>query len=240
MPKSLPASGRLIPGNVSIVALIITSETNKQPVDWMQIDGKDKAWLGQPVVADVNPVFNFEYLSFIFNHYADDGAAYSWLLRFTNMESEERFQEGIMRALWEQLNQQKWLKTKDDERDYILEAFNDITMEDADAPEEEEGEEEEEESEGDEARSEKYDSDEEEEDVITGPKDGSQNSQLAVGYKHDRSFVVRGSKIGVFKHTPQNGLEFSTSINKVATPKGKLFEPKKVRRGINSKRYCLI
>ncbi|KAF8461022.1 VID27 cytoplasmic protein-domain-containing protein [Kalaharituber pfeilii] len=196
---------------------------------WFQIDGKDKAWLGQPVLADLNPVFNFEYLSFIFNQYTNDGAAYSWLLRFQDMETEERFQHGIMRALWEQLNQQKWIKTKEDERDYILEAFNDITMEDADkADEEEEVEEEEEYSDAEEARSEHYDSDEEEEDITRGPKDGSQNSQLAVGYKHDRSFVVRGSKIGVFKHTPRNGLEFTTSINKVATPQGKLFEPKKV------------
>ncbi|KAF8424148.1 VID27 cytoplasmic protein-domain-containing protein [Tirmania nivea] len=196
---------------------------------WLQVDSKDKSWLGLPVAADLNPVFNFEFLSFIFNHYTEDGVAYSWLLRFRDMETEERFQEGIMRALWEQLNQQKWLKTKTDERDYILEAFNDITMEDAEKEEEEEEEEKENEEEsGDEAPSEHYDTDEEEEDVSTGPKDGSQNSQLAVGYKHDRSFVVRGSKIGVFRHTPQNGLEFTTSINKVATPKGKLFEPKKV------------
>lgn len=195
----------------------------------MQIEGKEKSWLGQPVVADLNPVFNFEYLSFIFNHYADDGSAYSWLLRFQDMDTEERFQEGIMRALWEQLNQQKWLKVKEDDRDYICDAFNDITMEDSKGEEEEEElEEEEEEESGDEARSEHYDSDEEEEDVSKGPKDASQNSQLAVGYKHDRSFVVRGSKIGVFRHTAQNGLEFTTSINKVATPKGKLFEPKKV------------
>ncbi|KAI5793749.1 VID27 cytoplasmic protein-domain-containing protein [Peziza echinospora] len=193
---------------------------------WLQIDGDDKAWMGQPVLADLNPVFNFEYLSFIFNHYTESGTAYSWLLRFKDMETEERFQEGIMRALWEQLNQQKWLKAKDDERDYILEAFNEITMEDV--PEEEEEEEEEEEVEDEDGRSEHYDSDEEADDVETGLKDGSQNSQLAVGYKHDRSFVVRGSKIGVFKHTAQNGLEFSTSINKVATPKGKAFEPKKV------------
>ncbi|RPB21451.1 vacuolar import and degradation protein 27 [Terfezia boudieri ATCC MYA-4762] len=196
---------------------------------WLQVDSKDKPWLGLPVAADLNPVFNFEFLSFIFNHYTEDGGAYSWLLRFRDMETEERFQEGIMRALWEQLNQQKWLKTKTDERDYILEAFNDITMEDLGKVEEEEEEDVEDgEESGDEARSEHYDTDEEEEDVSTGPKDGSQNSQLAVGYKHDRSFVVRGSKIGVFRHTPQNGLEFTTSINKVATPKGKLFEPRKV------------
>merc|ERR1711939_887063 len=77
-------------------------------------------------------------------------------------------------------------------------------------------------------RSEHYDSDESEDDVITRDEDGNVNSQLAVGYKHDRSFVVRGSKIGVFKHTPDNHLEFSTNISKVETPNGKLFSPKKV------------
>ncbi|CAL5866224.1 uncharacterized protein PFLUO_LOCUS431 [Penicillium psychrofluorescens] len=198
---------------------------------WMQISGKDKEWLGQAVVADINPVFNFEYLSFIFNHYGEDGSAYSWLLRFRDQNSEERFQEGLMQALWEQLNEMKWNKVKEKDQEYVLDAFQDLTMEDADDQPEEEEEEAEEEDESDQddgQRSEHYDSDEEEEDVITRDADGNVNSQLAVGYKHDRSFVVRGSKIGVFKHTPNNNLEFSTNISKVQTPKGKLFSPKKV------------
>lgn len=200
---------------------------------WLQITGKEKEWLGQAVVGDINPVFNFEYLSFIFNHYAEDGAAFSWLLRFKDQPAEERFQEGLMQALWEQLNEMKWTKVKENERDYVLDAFQDLTMEDAeDKPEEEDEEEEEEEDEetdqDDGQRSEHYDSDEEEEDVVTRDEDGNVNSQLAVGYKHDRSFVVRGSKIGVFKHTDNNNLEFSTTISKVATPGGKLFSPKKV------------
>ncbi|CUS06930.1 unnamed protein product [Tuber aestivum] len=195
---------------------------------WLDIEGQNKVWLGQPVIADINPVFNFEYLSFIFNHHTDDGS-YSWLLRFKDMETEENFQEGLMRALWEQLNEQKWIKAKDQEREYVLEAFQDITMEDAP-----EGEEEEEEFEDVEEhldnQSEEYDTDEEEDDTHVKGKqsDGKENSQLAVGYKHDRSFVVRGSKIGVFKHTANNELEFQTNISKVQTPKGKLFEPKKV------------
>ena len=192
---------------------------------WLQITGDEKDWLGQPVVADINPVFNFEYLSFIFNHYTSDGSAYSWLLRFKDQETEERFQEGLMQALWEQLNEAKWRKTKDDDRQYVLDAFQDLTMDDAPN----EGQEEEvEEVEDDGQHSEHYDSDESEDDVVTRDDDGNVNSQLAVGYKHDRSFVVRGSKIGVFKHTPNNNLEFSTNISKVETPNGKLFSPKKV------------
>ena len=200
---------------------------------WLQISGKEREWLGQAVVGDINPVFNFEYLSFIFNHYAEDGSAYSWLLRFKDQPTEERFQEGLMQALWEQLNETKWTKVKDNDREYVLDAFQDITLEDIqETPEEAEDdnddEAEEETDQDDGQRSEHYDSDEEEEDVETRDKDGNVNSQLAVGYKHDRSFVVRGSKIGVFKHTPNNNLEFSTNISKVETPGGKLFSPKKV------------
>ncbi|KAF2834832.1 VID27-domain-containing protein [Patellaria atrata CBS 101060] len=197
---------------------------------WLQVTGEERDWLGQPVVPEINPVFNFEYLSFIFNHYLEDGSAFSWLLRFKDTETLERFNEGLMQGLWEHLNQTKWLKAKDNDREYVLEAFQDLTMEDQEGEEheEDEEEEEEEEDEDDGQRSEHYDSDESEDDVNTREEDGDANSQLAVGYKHDRSFVVRGSKIGVFKHTPDNHLEFSTNISKVQTPKGKLFSPTKV------------
>ncbi|KIW89190.1 uncharacterized protein Z519_10042 [Cladophialophora bantiana CBS 173.52] len=197
---------------------------------WLQITSSTgREWLGQTIVPDINPVFNFDYLSAIFNHYTEDGSAYSWLLRFKDQEVLENFQEGVMQALWEQLNETKWSKVKDQEREYVLEAFNDTTMNDANEEEErEEEEEEEEEEEGDRPRSEHYDEDESEDDVELDNQDGNVNSQLAVGTKHDRSFVIRGSKIGVFKHLPNKHLEFTTNISKVETPKGKLFSPTKV------------
>ncbi|KAH8693977.1 VID27 cytoplasmic protein-domain-containing protein [Talaromyces proteolyticus] len=218
-------SGTFVVQDTEVVATV-TEIGNWQY--WLQISGQDKEWLGQPVIADINPVFNFEYLSFIFNHYTEDGSAYSWLLRFRDQPTEERFQEGLMQALWEQLNETKWIKQKQDDREYVLDAFQDLTMEDQPEAEEEPEEEAEEEDEDDGQRSEHYDTDEEEDDVVTKPDDGNVNSQLAVGYKHDRSFVVRGSAIGVFKHTPNNKLEFSTNISKVEAPNGKLFSPKKV------------
>lgn len=216
-------SGAFILQDPSVFATV--SEIGKWNY-WLQITGDEKDWLGQPVIADINPVFNFQYLSFIFVHYAEDRTAYSWLLRFKTPETLERFQQGLMQALWEHLNEIKWQKTDEDERQYVLDAFQDLTMED-DAEKEAE-EEEAEDVEDDGQRSEHYDTDESEDDVVVREDDGNVNSQLAVGYKHDRSFVVRGSKIGVFKHTPNNNLEFSTNISKVETPGGKLFSPKKV------------
>lgn len=212
-------SGSFILQDPSVIAIVF--ETSPWQY-WLQIANNEKDWLGQPVVADINPVFNFEYLSFIFNHYTDDGSVYSWLLRFKNQEILERFQEGLMQALWESLNETKWKKSTDDDRQYVLDAFQDLTVEDE--PEDEDLEE----VEDDGQKSEHYDTDESEDDVVVREDDGNVNSQLAVGYKHDRSFVVRGSKIGVFKHTPNNNLEFSTNISRVETPNGKLFSPKKV------------
>ncbi|KAJ1735368.1 Vacuolar import and degradation protein 27 [Coemansia biformis] len=54
---------------------------------------------------------------------------------------------------------------------------------------------------------------------------GAVNSMLAVGYKHGRSFVVRGSRIGVFKHTESDDIAFDTTINKIDDTHGKEFTP---------------
>lgn len=220
-------SGSFILQDPSVIATV--SEIGKWQY-WLQISNVERDWLGQPVIADICPVFNFEYLSFIFCQYTPDGSAFSWLLRFKDRYTVERFQEGLMQALWEQLNEIRWGKTTDDDRQYVLEAFQDLAMEDAEnegkVDEQEDDEEAEKEDDG--QHSEHYDTDESEDDVVVRDNDGNVNSQLAVGYKHDRSFVVRGSKIGVFKHTPNNNLEFSTNISKVQTPNGKLFSPKKV------------
>jgi len=217
-------SGAFVLQDASVTATV--TETGNWQY-WLQIGSSDRDWLGVAVTSDINPVFNFEFLSFIFNQFAEDGSAYSWLLRFKDQPALERFQAGLLQALWEQLNEMKWSKIKDKERDYVADAFNDLTMEDVPEEYEEEIVEEEEEDD-DRPVSEHYDTDEEEDDSAFKPKDGEVNKQLAVGYKHDRSFVVRGSKIGVFKHTPNNHLEFSTNISKVQTPKGELFSPKKV------------
>ncbi|KAK4094170.1 hypothetical protein Purlil1_1661 [Purpureocillium lilacinum] len=217
-----PQPGHFVMMDESVIATV--SEVGRWEY-WLQIDGNEKSWLGTPVVAEFNPVFDFEYLSFVFNHFSSDGSARSWLLRFKDQPTLEKFQEAVMQAIWEKLNETKWTKIQEKEREYVLDSFADLNMDDAPPIEEEEEEEEVEEEEDEGVRSEEYDSEEEADEER---KEGEVNSQLAVGYKHDRSFVVRGSKIGVFSHTPDNRLKFSTNISKVMTPKGKLMSPKKV------------
>ncbi len=199
---------------------------------WMQIAGNKQQWLGQEVGSDMNPVFNFEEKCLIFNHYDDDGGAYSWLLRFKEREELEEFQQGFMQALWEHANEMKWQKAVD--QDYVIDAFNDLVLEDSadDQREAEAAEEDEEEDEFEDAddgqQSEEYDEDEEEDELVVRDKDGKVNSELAVGTKVDRSFVARGDRIGVFKHTDDGKMEFSTGITNIATPKGTAFAPKKM------------
>lgn len=51
------------------------------------------------------------------------------------------------------------------------------------------------------------------------------NKSLSIGFKNDRSYVVRGNKIGVFKPSEDGVLEFVTAITKISNLKGKLFDP---------------
>lgn len=139
-------------------------------------------------------------------------------MRFQNEGQLKRFQQAVMQALWEHNNEMKLIKAEHTDRDRALEASHDLTMGDAESIQ------------GDDEDDESDEEDEEEDTGMReehGEKDDSFNSQLAVGYKHDRSFVIRGSNISVFKHTPDNRLEAAAIISKVQTPKGKLFNPKK-------------
>ena len=54
------------------------------------------------------------------------------------------------------------------------------------------------------------------------------NSQLMVGYKGDRSYVVRGDKIGVFDHSADHEAKYISTMAKISTLKGKSFKPKNV------------
>lgn len=71
---------------------------------------------------------------------------------------------------------------------------------------------------------------EEEDELPERFANGDKNSQLAVGFKGDRSYVVRGNNIGVFRHSEhQDRVKYCATIGNIANTKGKKFNPKKVR-----------
>ncbi|ORY06086.1 Vid27 family protein [Basidiobolus meristosporus CBS 931.73] len=191
---------------------------------WLSIQSDGRPYISQPVGSDMNPVFSNEHHSFIWCFTDNNGSVYSWSLKFIDTHEEQTFIESFSRCMYETLNRQSFSRVKSDDQKYITEAYQEDT-EMVDAFSESEQESDRSEDDGD-------DDDEEEEEsavkFVPSNKSAESNSQLAVGCKHDRSFVVRGNKIGVFKHTGDDQLEFSTTINNVSTPNGKMFAPSKV------------
>ncbi|KAJ3035231.1 hypothetical protein HDV00_004139 [Rhizophlyctis rosea] len=191
-------------------------------------------FISQPLEDRMNPVFNGEHHSFMWVWVDQSGRpVYSWSLKFNDQANEDGFKHAFSQGMYETLNQEKFNKVKKDEQEYVMNAYQeDVEMTDAfeDALEgEEEWEEEKEGEEEDDEEEMVHGEDSEDEDLAAHNADrGSKNSQLAVGYKHDRSFVVRGNKIGVFKHTDDDQLKFATTINNVKTLDGKVFSPRKV------------
>lgn len=212
---------------------------------WLSIRGEERQWLSQKVEAAMNMNFSPENLSAVWNYFDDQRRCFSWLLRFPNKAAYDAFHQGFLRYLWETLHEESWNKAKADEQTYMQVAYEQDEPMDVDEPA---GADEGDESGDDTAKSDGRNEEDEEEvaaelagdtsrdsawpeqDEPVGLGGGQKevNSQLAVGYKFDRSFVVRGDKIGVFRHTDDNRLEFDTTISKIATPKGKGFRPGKV------------
>ncbi|BGP37527.1 Vacuolar import and degradation protein 27 [Rhodotorula kratochvilovae] len=188
---------------------------------------------------------------------AEDGApgeTFTWLLRLEADEAFARLQEAVSAALFEDKHGAgAWRKMKDEEREYARKAWleEDEEMWDAEAredeaPEEEDEEEEESEEEPAAPASESEDEDSDDDrrapsaarafssrqpkQLSIGEKRRAKNSQLAVGYKDDLSFVVQGDMIGVFKQQREGGkkLKFVTSIVNIAAPGKKNFTPGKV------------
>lgn len=221
-------------------------EVAKQWEYWLTVTNGTRPVLGMPITSEMNPCFNYEHLSFIFNYFAPSGAGFSWLLKFGSFEELEIFQQVFMQALWQRLHRQKYTSAPDTEKDYLSEAFGAMEIDDEgttgleDLPEEEEEEEDEFEDapQGparDYSDDEEYDNDE----VFGKGDDADKNKLLAVGTSNDRSYVVRGNRIGVFKNTADNELEFATTIENIAKPDKTSFNPDKMMLHYQDKHIVL-
>lgn len=206
---------------------------------WLSIKSDSGVNLGTLISPKLNPVFNYEVLSFIFNYETENGEVFSWLLRFDSPQTLLEFQTGYMRAAWEGANKIRWQKADEGEKKYVLDAFNTIDEDEEMSdypPEEEEDDEEEEELPSKTVnlrtglRKETF-SDSENEDEDVSKKNyykGSQNKNLTVAFKNDRSYVTRGNRIGVFKTTDDDDLEFATAIENLSIGDNKKFTPSKM------------
>lgn len=211
---------------------------------WLEVDSDTSRFIGMPINSEMNPVFNFEHLAFTFNYF-DKDSAFSWLLKFSSFDELDNFQEALMQSLWEANNKMKWAKVKPDDRDFLADTFNtlsveDVDMEDADdqffdADEQEETDEED----VPEKTIKKnvtfgngtsdYDDDGEGFDKEPARLSGhGVNKELAVGHINDRSYVLRENMLGVFKQTTDEGLEFQTTIGNISNLKGKALNPEKI------------
>jgi len=209
---------------------IIVSETGFE--SWIFIKDDTRSYVYQKIDDRMNPHFNTDMKSFIWVYFAQDGRIFSLSIILPNLDSLISIRDTIGTRLYETLNQESFNKVKKDEQTYLLNAYmDDVEMTDADNLRGETSDnEDKDESDKEEEKDDDDDDDETESSVPirTKDEDGISNSQLAVAFKNDRSFVVRGSKIGVFKSTDDNSLQFATTINNVRSLDGQTFSPQKV------------
>jgi len=141
-----------------------------------------------------------------------------------------KFRREFTIAEWEMKNKSPFAKLKTDDQTFVLASVGgqnievgDLEYDNEDYAFEEDTDEETESEEESESEL-QIDSDLEDSEDDIPADDKYKNSGLAVGFVSDRAFVSRGNKIGVFKITEDNQLEFSTTIENIVTPGGNFFE----------------
>jgi hypothetical protein len=142
--------------------------------------------------------------SFIWCHFTDTGHVWTYSLRFGDAAPLMSLSNAFGQAIYEILNQEKI--SKEDSK-YLLNPFgggNEIEM--AEAPPLSISSSESEDETADETEA------SEEETYRAGYSGAEKYSNLAIGYKNNRSFVARGSNIGIFQFTEDDRLVHSTDV----------------------------
>lgn len=215
--------------NDGIVIARIAKQNNANYVYWLTASNDQGMILAHRITSDMNQRFSHKMRSLTWNHMGENNSQSSWLFRFAEEQDFSSAVQIFTQCLWETLHQIPWGKAKAEEQNYVLSANEDVEMADVEDEEEEEEQiatdldpEEEASDESD------VEEDEDDEDAPKAPNTGDRNSQLTVGYKGDRSYVVRGNNIGVFNHSKDHSVKYYATISNITTPKGKGFKPKNV------------
>jgi len=197
---------------------------------WITASTDSQQLLSHKIGSDLNARWSTKLTSVTWNHTTSLGHLSSWCMKFEGPEDFKEFQDAYSACLYEAINAVSWQKAKADEQAYLMSSLGseDIEMGDAESDDEDAvesalggaTEESEEESEPDEEK-------EPGTSMPLGEK-GDRNSQLTVGHgkKNNRTFVVRGDKIGVFKHTDEGKVEYAATIKDLGFKKMKAFKPK--------------
>ncbi|CAH6721722.1 vacuolar import and degradation protein 27 [[Candida] jaroonii] len=196
----------------------------------LQVNNGDNIKFETTLSSSMNPVFNPEVSSFVYSFYNlknDKLSAYTFLIKFNDWN---KFQTSFMTCLWESINGRKQGEEKND---FLVDSFNNMAIDSDDdyktPPEYNDSEEDD------------YDDDEEEEDgsdveprpgkvafSVSSEGMGDFNSGINVGYTNDRSYVVRGNNLGIFKMEDGGDVEFQTTISNLKNKQGKSIIPKKL------------
>ncbi|EGW30263.1 uncharacterized protein SPAPADRAFT_157038 [Spathaspora passalidarum NRRL Y-27907] len=198
------------------------------------LDPSTKLRINAPLNRSMSPTFNYEHLSFIFNHYIVEGSelsGYSWLVKFPTFNDLSDFQRKFLGLMYETLNKKIWGEKS--EQDYFVNAFSELTVDDAEDLTSEdraelfvdESESEEDDEEEERKVTTKYQEDEDYFKTWQSSKD--KNSDLTVGLSKGRSYVVKGDNLGVFNEGDKQ-LYFQTTISNLKDLHGNKFNPDKV------------
>lgn len=151
--------------------------------------------------------------SFVWCLSQDDSSITTFSLRFSDESSLFNFANIYARCVYEILNHESMNDLTKSDSEYLVNPFiQDVDMADIESSEDEP------------ATVSKAPS-----TVFQSSKESEKNRQLVIGHQYDRSFVSRGSSIGVFKNKGDDGIEFVTNIKGVETLKShKKFSPSKM------------
>ncbi|KAF7775973.1 hypothetical protein Agabi119p4_4366 [Agaricus bisporus var. burnettii] len=212
-----------------VVMAVIVRRTNELFNYALVAHDGTRMLLAHHVSSDMNPRWAHRMSTFTWNTYGSDRTGSSWCLQFASEAEYAEMSEALKRCIYETLHQTPWGKLKEDEQRYVMSSTEDVVMKDVqDEDEEDEEDEVLDELEVDKESDEEDDEVQEDEEGLPPLLRGERNSQLTVGYKGDRSYVVRGNNIGVFNHSNDASIKYYATISKIATPKGKEFKPQNV------------
>ncbi|CCC71039.1 hypothetical protein NCAS_0G01520 [Naumovozyma castellii] len=234
-----PIQGQFIlQENGAKVALIKTGKYEY----WLAIEGK-QIKLGTDVSPSINPTFESLRSSFIFN-YSFNNVTLSYLLKFDSLQACITFHSVWSKCFWMTLNKEPFEEIPLEEQKYVLNSgpvsiekqLDEILALDSEDEREQyikrheteadlsSDEEEEEQAE----RSKKVissESFEEKYHPLSG-KSTDSNKSLTVAFRNDRSYVLRGNKLGVFKtDDDDDDLDFVTVIKDISTLDGGKMDP---------------